>query len=273
LFFGCAVDRMFMPGKLAAVLRLLIMPPALQTIFSKRFMGRLFLGVLFVPALLYAQDTAVEMWEEPRHQLMLEMDHLRLVSVNIPAGDTSLFHQHRFATVYVLIADALVATQRKGDEGWKQPGERPLRAAGTLMDRSDYVNDPFAHRVRNQDDHALKLLALVNMSPALNSVGKEAEPRTLLDNTWFREHRLSVGAGAQSEALAFRNPAVVVQVSAGRSDAIPAVSTVERPSIQNLKTVPGAWSWHEGSPFRLRNLGTTRADFVIVEVKKPIGPE
>jgi len=266
---------MFMPGKLSAVLRLLIMPPALQTIFSKRLMG-LFLGVLFLPALLDAQDSAVDMWEEPRHQLLLDMDYLRLVSVNIPAGDTSLFHQHRYATVYVLIADALVATQRERDEGWKQPGERPLRATGTLMDRSDYVSDPFAHRVRNQDDHALKLVALVNVATNPNANAKDAKkaaPGELVDNTWFREHRLSVGAGAQSEALAFRNPAVVVQVSAGRSDAVPADSTVERPSIQNLKTLPGAWSWHEGSPFRLRNLGTTRADFVIVEVKKTIGLE
>jgi hypothetical protein len=187
--------------------------------------------------------------------------------VNLPPGDTTLFHKHRYATAYVLISDALVATQREGDEEWKHPGQRPLRPAGTLMDRSDYAINPFAHRVRNLDKRTLKLVALVNVASQGTEAG-ESEPDGPLDNAWFGEHRLSLSAAAQSHPLVFGNPVVVVQVSAGRSDAVPVDPRLERSAIQNVKTVPGAWSWHEkGSAFRLRNLGDTGADLVIIEVK------
>ena len=37
---------------------------------------------------------AVEMWDEPRHQLVFSMGNIRLLKVNIPSGDTSLLHKH-----------------------------------------------------------------------------------------------------------------------------------------------------------------------------------
>ena len=228
--------------------------------------GYLLLGALLAPALLSAQQ-AVEMWEEPRHQLVLELDNLKLVLVNIPPGDTSLFHMHRYATAYVIVSDALVEAQNRGETNWKSPDARAVRSPGTLIDRSDYPAGPFAHRVRNLDNRPLRLLALVNLAAHEKRAG-ELETGGLLDNAWFREHRLTLGPGAESEVLVFENPAVVVQISAGRSDA-PSASSGS-PSIQNIKTMPGAWSWHgQGSAFRLRNLGPGDADFVVVEVKMP----
>ena len=136
-----------------------------------RFVGRLGAIAVFVSAFsaVLANDLhRLEMWEEPSHQLVFEDGPVRLLDVRIAPGVTSEFHLHRFATVYVVIQDAFVAGQPYG-ESWSGGGPRAYRAVGSLMERSDYVDSNLTHRVRNDDDRAFHLFAVVSSAVTLST--------------------------------------------------------------------------------------------------------
>ena len=65
-----------------------------------------------VPALARAQAPApaasttekwVPVFEEPRHHLVVDTPTLRILDIQIPPGDTTLFHMHNSAMIYVPI--------------------------------------------------------------------------------------------------------------------------------------------------------------------------
>jgi len=143
-----------------------------------------------------ADVDAVDMWDEPRHQLLFSRDHVRLLLVNIPAGDTSLLHKHEYATSYVLLEDASM-TSRDAEGEWSAPPQRRLRKAGEIADRADYYVKPFSHQVRNVGTSTFTTLAVVNTHAGqFRPVEKGGDGHDLLlENDWFREHRLELSAG------------------------------------------------------------------------------
>ena len=159
-----------------------------------------------------------EMWEEPSHQLVFVDGPARVLDVRIVPGVTSDFHKHRFATTYVIIQDALVANQFWDGE-WSASGPRDYRDPGATVDNSGYVEKPYYHRVRNEDQRTLHLVAVINersatdLSTANNSAGVDGA----IDNEWFREHRIQVARGSNSDTLKFANDIALIQPGAGSS--------------------------------------------------------
>jgi hypothetical protein len=203
---------------------------------------------------------AVDMWDEPRHQLLFSKGHVRLLLVNIPAGDTSLLHKHEYATSYVLLRDALMTSRMAGGE-WSAPQQSLMRDVGKIADRTDYSARPFAHQVRNVSSNTFKVFAVVNTHPGKfqGVVNGNTNNEVLLDNDWFREHRLNLSSGELSETLKFAYPAVVIQVSEGSSDVV---------NQHSSKTIVGAWSFHEaGKVFQLRNSSDKDVKLLLLEVK------
>ena len=90
----------------------------------------------------------VMVYEEPRHRLVFEKDDVRIISVNIPVGDTSMFHLHDVPTVYVAINGALMQNQNRGSE-WDDPNPEWIRKPGEILYREDYLAKPLNHRVKN----------------------------------------------------------------------------------------------------------------------------
>ena len=214
--------------------------------------------LVFVSATEFAD--ALDMWEEPRHQLVFSMGNIRLLKVNIPPGDTSLLHKHEYATSYVVIEDALM-TSRSSDSLWTSRRKRNMRPAGTLVDRHDYYFEPFAHQVRNVSENTFRVFALVNMAPAQEqdklsgTIGSTGQ----MENAWFKEHRLELEAEQVSEQFSFANPVVAIQISAGSS----LVRNQHSP-----KTVAGAWSYHRAAEvFQFRNPGKGKIALLLLELK------
>lgn len=202
-----------------------------------------------------------EMWEEPSHQLVFTQGPARVLDVRIVHGVTSDFHKHRFATAYVIIQDALVANQFWEGE-WSASGPRELRKAGTTVDNANYVDNPYYHRVRNEDDKTFHVVAVINERP-LAEKAEAAVAGFPIDNAWFREHRIQVAPGEDSEALSFDNDAVVVQFTDGSSHII------ENGMAHGFKSAPAAFSWHPaGSEFRIANRSVEALDFVLFEVRQ-----
>ena len=220
-------------------------------------------SVLPVSALCAEQDERLEMWEEPSHQLVFVDGPARVLDVRIVPGVTSEFHKHRFATTYVIIQDALVA-QQYWDGEWSASGPRDYRNPGATADQSGYVAKPYYHRVRNEDQRAFHVVAVINersMESATNTPGSAANTQSI-DNAWFREHRVLVVPGSNSDTLEFANDVVLVQPVAGFSHVI------ENGIAHSFKGSQAAFSWHPaGSEFRIAHRNENDMEFVLIEVK------
>ncbi|MFZ1260078.1 MAG: hypothetical protein WAQ93_06330 [Chitinophagaceae bacterium] len=98
--------------------------------------------ILCCSLLLSAQ---VQVSKEPRHKKVLENKYIRLLDVNIPPGDTSLFHIHSTPSVFLHFTTTVVCSQIKGKE-WVTA----KYTEGYAWYRS-FVNDTLVHRVSNCD--------------------------------------------------------------------------------------------------------------------------
>jgi hypothetical protein len=207
------------------------------------------------------EDDRFEMWEEPSHQLVFVEGPARVLDVRIVPGVTSEYHKHRFATLYVIIQDALVGNQYWEKE-WLPSGPRDYRVPGATMDMAAYVDNPSYHRVRNEDERTFHVVAVVNERPAKDLASPADGDGELTDNRWFREHRVRVAANKSSELLKHSNDVVVVQYATGSSH------IVENGILHGFKGAPGAFSWQPaGTGFRIANNSETEMEFVLVEVK------
>lgn len=220
-------------------------------------------GFLSAPMTRAEEAARLEMWEEPSHQLVFVDGPARVLDVRIVPGITSDFHKHRFATTYVIIQDALVA-QQYWDGEWSASGPRDYRASGVTVDNAGYVENPYYHRVRNEDHRAFHVIAVINersVDKAADASERVGTDKTI-DNGWFREHRVELAPGANSDTLRFANDVVLVQPIAGSSHVI------ENGNAHSFKGSPAAFSWHPaGSEFRVANRSENDMEFVLIEVK------
>jgi len=207
------------------------------------------------------QEQRYDMWEEPSHQLVFVNGPARVLDVRIAPGATSDFHKHRFATAYVIIQDALVANQYWEDE-WSASGPRELREAGVTVDNANYVEKPYYHRVRNEDEKPFHVVAVINERSA-SGAADSPEPGAPVDNAWFKEHRVQVGPETNSNTLKFDNDVVVVQFDDGPSHVI------EDGVAHGYKSAPAGFSWHRaGSEFSIVNPGKRSVELVLIEVRE-----
>lgn len=220
-------------------------------------------GLLILMHSHAADDGRLEMWEEPSHQLVFERQDTRILDIRIVPGVTSEFHKHRFATVYIVIQDALLQGQEYGQE-WTARVDRPYRAPGGLADRADYVAKNSYHRVKNNDDKTFHLLSIVNSAtpPSVTEPDSANDRKAYLSNEWFAEHRITLESGASSKELLFANDTVLVQSHKGLA------YVLENGITHSIRSVPGAWSFHAaGSRFKIVNDSQERREFILIEVK------
>ncbi|MQA91007.1 MAG: hypothetical protein GEU90_12340 [Gemmatimonas sp.] len=192
-----------------------------------------------------AQRTVV-VHEEPRHRLVHEEGDLKLLDVQILPGDTTLDHTHVSPIMYTFISS----------------GEGP--SGGRVSANTQYVEEPFTHRVSNDGGHLFRIIALAHYGPEVANVsagrpeGLEGEPQ--LENEWFRSYRLELAPGEETPMINHLNPAVIVQVSDGHTEV-----TKEKGFGADL-TVVGDWTWRDaGSAYQIRNTGTEPLSVVVNE--------
>lgn len=230
----------------------------------------LFISTIFFSSILLSgpaagseETTRLEMWEEPSHQLVFVDGPVRVLDVRIVPGVTSDFHKHRFATTYVIIQDALVANQFWAGD-WSASGPREYRRPGTTVDQSGYVANPYYHRVRNDDQRAFHVVAVINERPIKNTTGTSNRTTNehAIENGWFRVHHVMLAPGSISDLAKFANDVVLVQPVAGLSHVI------ENGMAHSFKGSPAAFSWHPaGTEFSIANRSDKDLEFVLVEVK------
>lgn len=102
-----------------------------------------FILVLLMSAL--SINAQVQVRNEPRHHNVIENKYFRVLDVNIPPHDTTLWHIHSTPSVILLFTNTITATQVKGQDWVRSPS-----VAGTAIYR-DFAKDTVVHRVSNWD--------------------------------------------------------------------------------------------------------------------------
>jgi quercetin dioxygenase-like cupin family protein len=209
------------------------------------------------------EDDWVMVWKEPRHRLVFEKDNIRIISVNIPVGDTSMFHLHDRPTLYVAINGSAMQNQNRGSE-WDEPNPGNTRTPGEILYREDYLAKPLNHRVKNIGDQPFRLVGILNFGNGSDPADSEALPDVAaeLASNWFRAYRHRLAAGESSDTHVHAHPVVVIQTIMGNSDV-----TEDGHSVDE-KTVSGLFSFHKpGVAHQLHNLGSKEVELVEVEVR------
>jgi quercetin dioxygenase-like cupin family protein len=200
----------------------------------------------------------------------------RILDVNIPPGDTTLFHTHSDPILYVNMSASQTRSQTLGGE-WSGGDSAPSANAkpqpagsqasavrpGRITSTTSYAKQPLTHRVHNVGQTLFRLIGITNSSDGDESTGAsngfDAAPE--MGNRWFRGYRWTLDATDSGHNHA--NPVAIVLVS-GRAMTKGATKTY-------TLTSPGAFAWYEGDdPHSLRAIDGN-AEVVEVEVRRPRG--
>jgi len=211
---------------------------------------------------------------EPRHHVVFESASVRIHDIQIPPGDTTLFHTHDTAILYVPIARSTTRSQVLGAE-WSGGGATAAAAVAPVPDRpqrvnsvTTYVEKPYTHRVNNVGSSLFRLIGIANRTAGARGAaddvsGLSATPE--LVNDWYRAHRIVIRPGEATPAHAHAVPVVVVMQTAGT-----AVS--ESPAWSPING-PGDFTWHSGNGLHVvRNRGANDVELVEVEIRGATAP-
>ena len=158
-----------------------------------------------------AGSAAVPVDQEPRHHLLFANESLRIISPQIPAGDTTLEHIHTHDDTTVCIHGSQMRNKPPGGE-WGNPG---MVCTPGAIGATEYTGKPRSHTVQNLGDGVYHLLLVENLRdggwtsfPAVDIPGM----KVLRENRSFRSYGLD-GSGSAVAPHAHAVPTAVVLVS------------------------------------------------------------
>ena len=226
----------------------------------------------FTPAArLSAQDPPpVPLSGEPRHHVVYESPAMRVHDIQIPPGDTTLFHTHDTAILYVPIARSTNRSQVLGAE-WTggaaaavPPPPPPVpERPGPVNSVTTYVEKPYTHRVNNVGTTLFRLIGIANRTAgapagAADDVsGLSAKPE--LENPWYRAHRIALAPGTATASHRHASQVVVVMQT-------PGTVAVEGTTWSPLNGT-GDFSWQPAGTHVIYNRGGGAIELVEVEVR------
>jgi quercetin dioxygenase-like cupin family protein len=234
------------------------------------------LAIVFSSFALGSQpdDKVVPVHQEPRHHLVFESAGTRILDVQVPPGDTTLYHTHSDPILYVAMSASQTRSQTLGRE-WSGsdasqrtepviprdgiPRVAPVRP-GRMTSTTSYATAPLTHRVNNLGQALFRLIGITNSSAgdhtAAPSAGFDQMPE--ISNPWFRGYRWTLGVTPSEHRHA--NPVALVLVSGRAVARGPAATTLD---------TPGAFAWIEGDvAHTIQALGDAM-EVVEVEVRRP----
>jgi hypothetical protein len=222
---------------------------------------------------LQQNDRIVPVHQEPRHHLVFETPGTKILDVQIPPGDTTLFHTHSHPILYVTMSTSRTGSQTLGSEwGDTKPPEAPAtimsvaespvvasKPAGRNYSVTSYAKQPLTHRVHNAGPSLFRLIGITNESAGDPDAAASADfpSKAETDNQWFRSYRWPV-SGILDHRHA--NPVVIVVV-AGRA----VVESSTRTTLQE----PRPYLWVAGNTAHKITGATPDTEIIEVEIRQP----
>lgn len=184
-------------------------------------------AICLIFALLVCASCAVRapvpVQREPRHQLVFENADLRVLDVRIPAGESTLEHEHANDLLSVCLGSSEVRVRTPASD-WGDVG--PRRAIGDAG-LTEYTGKPGAHAVQNVGADLYHLIAVENLRTAWSAQASRTDAgfRVVQEGRAFRALAIEFAAGTRRWQRQHAVPAVIVlthgTVVIERSDAPP----------------------------------------------------
>lgn len=91
-----------------------------------------------------SQSSSLPVQREPHHHLVFENEHVRVLSVEVASGESTLFHTHSHDNIAIRMENGLAQTQLEGQD-WSPAN--PVRQGSVGF--SEGSKKPYTHRVKN----------------------------------------------------------------------------------------------------------------------------
>ena len=235
--------------------------------------GAIVMSVTGLPRGVLGQATekTVPVFEEPRHHLIVDTPPLRILDIQIPPGDTTLFHVHSSPMLYVPIASSRTRNQDLGQD-WSGGAAAATPPAATLAPTrpgrvtspAGYVEKGQTHRVNNMGATVFRLIGIANRTAGATADSDDVSGLSTtpeLVNRWYRAHRVALGPGEATPAHRHATPVVVVMQTQGSA------SSTDDTAWSPLNG-PGDIARSDGAGAHVvRNTGPGAIELVEIEVR------
>jgi quercetin dioxygenase-like cupin family protein len=219
-------------------------------------------------------EQLVHVFDEPRHKTVFKEGSIQVLDIQIPPGDTTLFHTHTTAILYVTIGRSQTRSQTFGKE-WSGGGTPPAAAAAApvapprvserlMSSPAEYVRAPLTHRVNNVGTSTFRLIGVSNASAGGAGVADETAGtggEREIANDYFRGYRTTLAAGTSIASHTHKTPVMIVQATEGQV-------TVD--GAKGALSGPGSLAYvAPGQAHTIKNGGSGGVTVVEVEVRQP----
>jgi len=212
----------------------------------------------------------------PGDWIVLRDGPIRVLDISIPPGDTTPFHTHDAAVVYVPITVSMTNAQVSGGAwGAAGPESASKLQAGTASSDLLYANHPLTHRVTNVGPGEFRVLEIVNTSSGVATGSGAPIPGDLqMNSSWFRQSTLVLAAGKHTKWFSAEMPVVLVVPGAGPVAVERAAPDIAYDAPPRVTVASGSWTFiPAGARYRVQNDGAGPSTVIVVQVrqKSPAG--
>ena len=154
--------------------------------------------------------------EEPRHVVKLENEWVRVIDVEIPEGEQTLYHTHSLDYPYVLVTSVTLYNQVRGQE----PKDAKMQA-GFVGYYDAAVKGPYTHRFINRGPGTFRAIGIELLKPVDAAAPGAALPplpgvEIVLDNKRVGVYRIKIAPGATIGPLTIPGPSIRVAMGDGK---------------------------------------------------------
>lgn len=168
-------------------------------------MRKLFaVAALSLASSLAAQEAAVPVDQEPRHVMVLKNDHVEVMRVTLPAGQSTALHTHSHDGVAVRLSESTISMDVPG-----QGSIGPLVNRPGDVSAQAYAKQPFTHRVNNVGTTTFEVVDVeILRRPEGPAAGEVAGPAA--ENDSARAYRWALAPGGSTPEHTHRRPYLIV---------------------------------------------------------------
>ncbi|MBI3527021.1 MAG: hypothetical protein HY067_03555 [Betaproteobacteria bacterium] len=155
--------------------------------------------------------------EEPRHVVKLENEWVRIIDVEIPEGEQTLYHTHSLDYPYVLVTSVTLYNQIHGQE----PRDVKMQA-GFIGYYNASSKGAYTHRFINRGPGTFRAIGIELLKPMEDPAAPNAALPTLtgaetaLDNARVGAYRVKLAPGATIGPLTIPGPSIRVAMGEGK---------------------------------------------------------
>ena len=225
---------------------------------------------LFLLAAAATVAAQVPLSKEPRHQTTFENKQLRIINVNIPAGDKSLDHRHELDIATVSMSNG---TTTRIATGGQPAADRPSRPLGDAT-VAEYAGKASSHIIENLGKSAYQLFAVENLKSSGWSTAAAAKglaTKMTSESRAFRLYDVNLSRDTSQTSHTHAVPTIAVLITGTVMSDGPDTQAKANPGAPiGLKqlTQPGQWIMvPPGDTHHVVRLGPGNARVVEIEVR------